>query len=81
MIVIFLSPILTPLTSMTVLSFLNSRLTSFQGARIGNTLSTPGKCGQRLILQNAIVADHADDGPLLSGRNVRLQIPARATGR
>ena len=42
MIVIFLSPIFTPLTSMIVFSFLNSRLTSFQGARIGKTLSTPG---------------------------------------
>ena len=36
-----LSPILTPLTSMMVCFFLNSRLTSFQGAKIGNTLSTP----------------------------------------
>ena len=43
MIASFLSPIFTPPTSITVPSFLNSRLTSFQGARIGVTLSTPGK--------------------------------------
>ena len=33
----------TPWTSMMVFSFLNSRLTSFQGARMGSTLSTPGR--------------------------------------
>src|SRR5437660_5363729 len=42
MIATFLLPTFTPLTSMIVSSFLNSRPASFQGARIGTTSSTPG---------------------------------------
>jgi hypothetical protein len=33
----------------------------------------PGQCGQRLIVQDTIVPDHPDNGPLLAGRNMRLQ--------
>src|SRR6266571_5219151 len=42
MIATFLLPTFTPLTSMIVSSFLNSRPASFHGARIGTTSSTPG---------------------------------------